>query len=112
LWNEIDNVCFYQFSQVKTLWGSFEIRNVRLAKTMLTQFAEKNLEKHIDEYDRWANEFEKLPLYFMTFHGQQSVNSVLDVCLQSVVLFSKNLFHNLVIHFHPMSKNLFCFLRQ
>ena len=26
-------------SQVNTLWGSFEINNVKLMKTMLTQFA-------------------------------------------------------------------------
>ncbi|CAL8072073.1 unnamed protein product [Orchesella dallaii] len=69
---------------VKTLWGSFEIRNVRLAKTMLTQFAEKNLEKHIEEYDQYADEFEKLPLYFMTFHGQQSVKAVLDAMTHAV----------------------------
>lgn len=64
---------------MKTLWGSFEIRNVRLAKTMLTQFANKDLEKHIDEYNNYADEFEKLPLYFMTFHGQQTVKNVLEV---------------------------------
>jgi twinkle protein len=29
---------------VSTLWGSFEINNVRLAKKMITQFAEKSLE--------------------------------------------------------------------
>lgn len=46
---------------------------------MITQFAEKNLEKHIEEYDEWADKFEKLPLYFMTFHGQQTVENVLEV---------------------------------
>jgi len=65
--------------QVNTLWGSFEIRNVRLAKTMLTQFAEKNLEKNIEEYKDWADKFQQLPLYFMTFHGQQTVQDVLEV---------------------------------
>lgn len=65
--------------QVNTLWGSFEIRNVRLAKTMLTQFAEKNLEKNIDEYNLWADKFEQLPMYFMTFHGQQTMQTVLEV---------------------------------
>lgn len=46
---------------------------------MLTQFAEKNLETSIGEYDAWADRFEKLPLYFMTFHGQQTVKAVLEV---------------------------------
>lgn len=33
---------------VRTLWGSFEIKNSRLAKTMLTQFAGKNLESNLE----------------------------------------------------------------
>lgn len=58
---------------VNTLWGSFEISNVRLAKVMLTQFATQRLEEELDQYDEWADRFEDLPLYFMTFHGQQSL---------------------------------------
>jgi twinkle protein len=46
---------------------------------MLTQFAEKNLEKHIEEYHDWADKFQALQLYFMTFHGQQTVEDVLGV---------------------------------
>lgn len=58
---------------VNTLWGSFEINNVRLAKIMLTQFAKQRLEENLDQYDMWADKFEDLPLYFMTFHGQQNI---------------------------------------
>lgn len=58
---------------VNTLWGSFEISNVRLARIMLTQFAVGRLEEQLDRYDEWADRFEDLPLYFMTFHGQQSI---------------------------------------
>ncbi|XP_016075577.1 PREDICTED: twinkle protein, mitochondrial isoform X2 [Miniopterus natalensis] len=58
---------------VNTLWGSFEISNVRLARIMLTQFAVGRLEEQLDKYDEWADRFEDLPLYFMTFHGQQSI---------------------------------------
>ncbi|KFZ69523.1 hypothetical protein N338_08538, partial [Podiceps cristatus] len=58
---------------VCTLWGSFEINNVRLAKIMLTQFATRRLEDQLELYDEWADRFEDLPLYFMTFHGQQSI---------------------------------------
>ncbi|XP_049711541.1 twinkle mtDNA helicase isoform X2 [Elephas maximus indicus] len=58
---------------VNTLWGSFEISNVRLARVMLTQFAVARLEEQLDKYDEWADRFEDLPLYFMTFHGQQSI---------------------------------------
>ncbi|OXA57617.1 twinkle protein, mitochondrial [Folsomia candida] len=69
---------------VTTLWGSFEIRNVRLAKTMLMQFSETNLEKHVDEYEKWADKFEQLPLYFLTFHGQQSVKDVVEAMTHAV----------------------------
>lgn len=58
---------------VNTLWGSFEISNVRLAKVMLTQFALQRLEDNLEQYDFWADKFEELPLYFMTFHGQQNI---------------------------------------
>lgn len=61
---------------VNTLWGSFEINNVRLAKIMLTQFAMQRLEENLEQYDFWADRFEELPLYFMTFHGQQNIKWV------------------------------------
>lgn len=64
---------------VNTLWGSFEIRNARLAKTMLHQMAGVPLEQNLDKFDIFADAFEKLPLYFMTFHGQQNVKIVLEV---------------------------------
>lgn len=64
---------------VNTLWGSFEINNVRLAKIMLTQFAMQRLEENLEQYDFWADKFEELPLYFMTFHGQQNIKYVQSV---------------------------------
>ncbi|XP_021373145.1 twinkle protein, mitochondrial-like isoform X2 [Mizuhopecten yessoensis] len=71
-------------SGVRTLWGSFEIPNVKLAKVMLTQFAKKNLSTHLDEFDLWSKKFEHLPLFFMTFHGHQSIQSVLDAMTHAV----------------------------
>jgi len=62
-----------------TLWGSFEIRNQRLAKIMLQQFAKEPVHLNLDKFDILANKFEKLPLYFLTFHGPQSLNIVMDV---------------------------------
>lgn len=64
---------------VSTLWGSFEIRNSRLALTLLQQLSGKPLEEHIDEFEYWADEFEKLPMFFMTFHGQQALRIVMEV---------------------------------
>lgn len=62
-----------------TLWGSFEIRNQRLAKIMLQQFARKPMHLNINLFDSIANNFEKLPLYFLTFHGSQPLNIVMNV---------------------------------
>ncbi|KAG7222294.1 hypothetical protein INR49_016399 [Caranx melampygus] len=75
---------------VNTLWGSFEINNVRLAKIMLTQFAMQRLEENLEQYDFWADKFEELPLYFMTFHGQQNIKTVLDTMQHAVYVYDIN----------------------
>uniref|UniRef100_A0A8B9P751 Twinkle mtDNA helicase n=1 Tax=Apteryx owenii TaxID=8824 RepID=A0A8B9P751_APTOW len=72
---------------VCTLWGSFEISNVRLAKIMLTQFAARRLEEQLEQYDEWADRFEDLPLYFMTFHGQQNIKTVIDTMQHAVYMY-------------------------
>ncbi|ALC38325.1 CG5924 [Drosophila busckii] len=63
---------------VSTLWGSFEIRNTRLAATLLRQFVGYPLDDKLHEFDHWAKEFERMPLYFMTFHGQHPLKPVLE----------------------------------
>ncbi|XP_063986389.1 mitochondrial DNA helicase isoform X2 [Diachasmimorpha longicaudata] len=63
---------------VNTLWGSFEIRNTRLARTMLQQMAGVSLAENLQDFNTYADEFEKLPIYFMTFHGQQSLAVVME----------------------------------
>ncbi|KAF7265342.1 hypothetical protein GWI33_021233 [Rhynchophorus ferrugineus] len=63
---------------VNTLWGSFEIRNQRLARTMLQQMAGFSLEENLNLFDEMADQFEQLPIYFMTFHGQQSIKVVME----------------------------------
>ena len=50
----------YCRSGVSTLWGSFEIPNVRLAKRMLQQFAEKDLAKHPEEFADLAEKFQQV----------------------------------------------------
>ncbi|KAJ7325138.1 hypothetical protein JRQ81_018158 [Phrynocephalus forsythii] len=72
---------------VNTLWGSFEISNVRLAKIMLTQFAMGRMEEQLDKFDEWADKFEDLPLYFMTFHGQQNIKTVIDTMQHAVYMY-------------------------
>ncbi|CRK91438.1 CLUMA_CG005110, isoform A, partial [Clunio marinus] len=68
---------------VNTLWGSFEIRNTRLASTLLRQFAGKPLldvpsDENMLEFEHYANAFEMLPIYFMTFHGEQQIKNVME----------------------------------
>jgi twinkle protein len=64
---------------VNTLWGSFEIRNTRLAKTMMTQLAGVNLEANLSRFDEFADKMEQLPLHFLDFHGQQPLKTVMSV---------------------------------
>ncbi|XP_063633510.1 mitochondrial DNA helicase [Cydia splendana] len=63
---------------VTTLWGSFEIRNSRLARTMLQQFAGVPLEHNLDRFATFADDFQKLPIYYLAFHGQQPIKVVME----------------------------------
>ena len=65
---------------VNTLWGSFEIKNSRLARTMITQLSaiDFGLGNNIDLFNLWADRFETLPMYFMRFFGSSSIDQVLD----------------------------------
>ncbi|ANQ10688.1 POM1-like protein [Plasmodium coatneyi] len=68
----------YCIQGVSTLWGSFEINNIKLGKVMLNQFCGKNLEKNIELFDLYADKFELLPLKFLKFHGSTNIDQVLD----------------------------------
>eukprot|EP00371_Babesia_bovis_P001863 XP_001610510.1 DNA polymerase I [Babesia bovis T2Bo] len=68
----------YCMQGVSTLWGSFEINNVRLAKTMLRQFSGRNLESSLEDFNYYADKFAELPLRFMKFHGSTSIDQVID----------------------------------
>lgn len=63
---------------VNTLWGSFEIKNTRLIHKMLTQLAGKSLQGDVNAFNRTADEFEALPMYFLRFFGSTEVDEVLD----------------------------------
>ncbi|RIA87199.1 P-loop containing nucleoside triphosphate hydrolase protein [Glomus cerebriforme] len=68
----------YCRSGVSTLWGSFEIPNVRLAKKMLQQFAEKDLTKYPEEFVDLAEKFQQLPMYFLKFYGSTEISTIID----------------------------------
>lgn len=63
---------------VRTLWGNFELKNVVFLNKMLTQLAGKSITDNLNEFDHWANQFEKLPLHFLTFHGEESFKTVMQ----------------------------------
>lgn len=46
---------------------------------MLQQMVNCSLDENLDKFDGWADKFELLPIYFMTFHGQQSIKVVMEV---------------------------------
>ncbi|XP_052073848.1 twinkle mtDNA helicase-like [Mytilus californianus] len=72
---------------VNTLWGSFEVNNTRLAKTMLIQYAKKKLSpENLNEFDNYADEFQKLPMHFMTFFGQNDIKKVIDTMAHAVYI--------------------------
>ena len=72
---------------VCTLWGSFEISTVRLAKTMLKQFSRVDLENGSKEFEEWADKYEVLPLYFMNFHGATNIDHILETMHHAVYMY-------------------------
>lgn len=69
---------------VNTLWGSFEVKNVRLIKMLLKQHSLINLDDDVKEFDVAAESFQKLPMYFATFHGASEVDKVLEAMAHAV----------------------------
>jgi twinkle protein len=39
----------------------------------LKQFSAVNLEDNLDLFDLFADKFQKLPMFYLTFHGAQEV---------------------------------------
>ncbi|XP_071419600.1 twinkle mtDNA helicase isoform X2 [Pithys albifrons albifrons] len=53
----------------------------------LTVFTGRRLEDQLELYDEWADRFEDLPLYFMTFHGQQNIKTVIETMQHAVYMY-------------------------
>jgi twinkle protein len=66
---------------VPTLWGSFEVSNVRIAKLLMSQYYARSTGKSpvglVENFDEWADKFETLPLYFMRYFGSNPIERVL-----------------------------------
>jgi hypothetical protein len=67
---------------INMLWGSFEIKNTRLIHKLMQQFSREPLptgEQAVEsKLEALADRFERLPFYFMKFHGGSDVDDVLD----------------------------------
>ena len=64
---------------IPTLWGSFEIKNDKLASLFLMQYSKKNLRQSpIEEIEFQSENFEKMPLYMLKFHGSQNIDDVIN----------------------------------
>ncbi len=99
----------YCFQGVKTLWGSFEIRNTRLARIMMEQVSgvrdteseefinegedetlsdneevENNLHSTTPNLVNAQNVLKQIPLYFMDYFGSVPLDSVLS-CMDTAV---------------------------
>ena len=38
-----------------------------------------NLERHVQQYEYWADKFQQLPMYFMGFYGAVDIKTVIEV---------------------------------
>jgi twinkle protein len=76
---------------VRTLWGSFELSNENLLMTMLQQFSQKNLVRQKELFDHYAQQFEKLPFYFLSFFGSTDPDKVLATIRYAVEKLDINL---------------------
>ncbi|OEH77393.1 DNA polymerase [Cyclospora cayetanensis] len=63
---------------VPTLWGSFEVNNIRLLRMMMLQFSDGVAGASRKDFSRVADSFAQLPLWLLRFHGSTSVEEVLD----------------------------------
>lgn len=74
---------------VSTLWGSFEIKNHRLAKKMLCQMAGKDLglKPDVQEFELYAQQFHSLQMYFLNFYGSSNLDQVIDAMDYAVYVY-------------------------
>ena len=77
----------YCQQSVPTLWGSFEIKNSRLAKKMISQYGQQDFTSNLKDFEQTADDFEQLPLYFLRFFGMTDVNDVIDAMDYAVYVY-------------------------
>lgn len=73
---------------IPTLWCSFELKNEVVLTTMLKQISGEELGGSSESFEYWADQFEKLPMYFQTFYGSTDVKKVLNVIEYSIYAYN------------------------
>lgn len=74
----------YCMQGIPTMWGSFEINNVRLAKMLLKQFYSFKTGRSAaclaqpKVFEEWADRFDELPMYFMRYYGSNPIERIVD----------------------------------
>ncbi|EGR33048.1 hypothetical protein IMG5_063030 [Ichthyophthirius multifiliis] len=74
--------------QVPTLWGSFEIKNEILATNMVLQYSNENLFKSPEKFIYWSEQFQNIPMYFMSFFGSTNINNILETIEYSIYAYN------------------------
>lgn len=72
---------------VPTLWGSFELKNEVILSNMIYQLAGEKVDESESTFNHWANELEKIPLYFQSFFGSTELDKVLALIDYSIYAF-------------------------
>lgn len=72
---------------VPTLWCSFELKNEVIITTMLKQLSGESLETDAEKFNYWADEFEKLPIYFQRFFGSTETSKILGIIDFSIMVY-------------------------
>lgn len=70
--------------------------NVRAMESMMfyivfnvVYFIRLNLSKNMSRFNEVADSFEQLPMYFMTFHGQENIKKVIEVSFRCLFVMSQ-----------------------
>ena len=59
--------------------------------SMMYQFSETQLDKHMEKYQNYADQFSKLPIHFMNFYGSQDIEKVISTIIYSIQKYNINL---------------------
>jgi twinkle protein len=69
---------------VPTLWCSFELKNEIILTTMLRQLAGIDISKSAESFEYWADQFERIPMYFQAFYGSTDITKILNIIDYSI----------------------------